>query len=369
MKSRDFNKLEAYVLQLSKHGIPACDIVVWKNHELVYRTMAGYSDHERTRVVRDTDMYNIYSNTKLFTVVATMQLIEQGKLQLEDKLYQYLPTYKGKDITIYHLLTMTSGFGYDVKGNTSFQKLMEETNGEAGTVEVMSCFANDELLFRPGERWFYSKSHDVLGAVIEVVSGMRFGEYLKKYIMDPLGMKHTTFDFQDNYVQEHISALYEYDSKNEKAIPVENKGPAWCKNVECGGGGLLSCTDDYILLVDALANGGVGKSGSRILSEVSIERIKQPQLDLLKQSQFIISHRKVGYGYGLGVRTLIDKGYGARSPIGEFGWDGMTGGYGLVDTENHIAICYMQNVMGCSYAYHTVFPETRDMIYEIFGVN
>lgn len=140
IRKRDFNKLEAYVLQLSKHGIPACDIVVWENHDLVYRTMAGYSD------------------------------------------------YKENDITIYHLLTMTSGFGYDVDESPSFQKLMKETNGEAGTVEVMSCFANDLFYFSPGERWRYSKSHDVLGAVIEVVSGMRLGVYLKKHIMEPLGI-------------------------------------------------------------------------------------------------------------------------------------------------------------------------------------
>lgn len=74
------------------------------------------------------------------------------------------------------------------------------------------------------------------------------------------------------------------------------------------------------------------------------------------------------HSYGLGVRTLIDKGFGARSPIGEFGWDGATGGYGLVDTENHIAICYMQNVMGCGYAWSKVFPETRDMVYDILRI-
>ena len=170
--------------------------------------------------------------------------------------------------------------------------------------------------------------------------------------------------FNEPYVQRHISAFYEYDEKNETAIPIQNKGSAFGKNVECGGQGLISCTDDYILLLDALANGGVGKTGNRILKKSSIEEIKKPRLDVLKQSQFIMSHGKVGYSYGLGVRTLIDKGYGAKSPLGEFGWDGMAGGYGLVDTKNHIAICYMQNVKGCNYAWQKVFPKTRDMIYE-----
>ncbi len=375
----DFSKLEEYLSGLSAHGIPACDIMVMKDHKLLYRTMAGYSDHEGTVPVSDKDLYNIYSNTKIFTVVAIMQLIEQGKLALEDKLSDYIPAFKDMTfktrkgiekattpITIYHLLTMTSGLSYDA--SPSVNKVIEETNNEASTMELINALAKDTLLFNPGERWKYSKSHDVLGAVIEVVSGMKFGDYLKKYIMDPLGMKYTTFDFFDPYVQEHISGFYEYDGVNQVAKPLPKTNSNWSNNAQCGGAGLYSCTEDYILLMDALANEGVGKTGERILSEESIEKIKEPQLDLLKQSQFILSHFKKGYSYGLGVRTLIDKGYGARTPLGEFAWDGMTGGYGLVDTENHIAICYMQNVSGCSYAWHNVFPETRDMIYDILGI-
>ena len=138
--------------------------------------------------------------------------------------------------------------------------------------------------------------------------------------------------------------------------------------MESAGGGLYSNCDDYILLVDALSNGGVGKNGYRVLSEESIEKIKTPQLNVLMQGNFIASHLKIGYSYGLGVRTLIDKGYGARTPIGEFAWDAMTGGYGLVDTENNIAVIYMQNVENCTYAWRNIFPETRDLIYEGLGI-
>lgn len=350
---------------------------------MTYRTMAGYSDVQKTKSVSDKDLYNIYSNTKLFTVVAGMQLIEQGKLNMEDAVAMYLPTYgkqtyctrKGvypveEPMTIYHLFTMTSGLTY--ASSPAIKEVVEKTKGQADTIEIISALTKDPLAFQPGERFCYSMSHDVLGAVIEVVSGMKIGEYFKQNIMDPLGMKHTTFNLEDKYVKEHLSALYEYDSKEQKAIPWSRKEtPSYhfTQNYESGGAGLISCTDDYILLLDALANGGVGKTGARILTEESIRQIQTPRLNFLQQSQFMISHFKKGYGYGLGVRTLIDKGYGARTPIGEFGWDGMTGGYGLVDTENHIAICYMQNVWGCNYAWHNVFPETRDMIYDILGID
>lgn len=373
----DFTKLDAYIAQLPEHGIPAADIAVYRDHKLIHRFMAGCSDYEGKVPVSEQDMYHIYSNTKVLTVVAVMQLVEQGKISLEDPVSKFLPSFSAltyrkrakilpvtKPLTIYHLLTMTSGFGYDHFGAV---EAALEMNPEAGTVELASALASEPLHFQPGERWMYGMGHDILGAVVEVVSGRKFGDYLEEHILEPLDMKHTTFDFSDPYVQAHISALYNYDAKLDKTVPIENSSPAWSANMQSGGGGALSCTEDYILLMDALANEGVGKTGNRILRKETIDLIRTPQLDLLKQSQFLISHMKKGYSYGLGVRTLIDKGY-SRSPIGEFAWDGLTGGYGLADPDNKIAICYMQNVENCLYAYREVFFRTRDLIYEALGI-
>lgn len=380
----DFKALEKYLDSLGDFGIPARDIVIYKDHKCVFRYMSGYSDYEGKTPVSESDLYNIYSNTKLFTVVAAMQLIEHGKLAMNDDVAKYIPAFsnlkykteKGvfktdKKITIYQLFTMTAGFSYNPYPEVD--KLIARKGAEnVNTFDIVSAFSLEPLEFEPGERWKYSRCHDVLAAVVEVVSGMKFSEYIKKYIAEPLGMKHIYFNAHDEYVKQHISAFYTYDSKNQKAIPCENNSDSQylnCKNFECGGAGMITSTDDYILLVDALANGGVSKDGKRILSFESINQIKTPQLDVLKQSQYIFSHFKQGYGYGLGVRTLIDKGFGARSPIGEFAWDGMTGGYGLVDTDNKLAVCYMQNVSNCNYAWHSVFPKTRDMIYEILNID
>ncbi len=379
----DFQHLEEYLSHLPEFGIPAGDIAVYKDHKCVFRHMVGYSDYAGTVPVSRKDLYNIYSNTKLVTVVATMQLVEQGKLNLHDPVQKFLPAYgdlvyktrAGTErvtvpMTVYHLLTMTSGLGYDPA--PAVEQLLQRQDNRATTREVIDALAQEPLSFEPGTRWKYGRGHDVLGAVIEAATGLKFSEYLKQNIFVPLGMEHTTFDTEDAYVKAHLSAYYTYDSKNKKAIPAVNVGgPAFygTAGLEGGGGGLISCTDDYVLLVDALANEGVSKDGYRILSEACIREIKTPRLDLLQQSQYILSHFKRGYGYGLGVRTLIDKGYGAESPLGEFGWDGMTGGYGLVDTENRLAICYMQNVSGCDHAWHAVFPETRDMIYNILKIN
>ncbi len=382
MECVDFGALKEYISHLQEYGIPAADIAVYKDHECVFRCMSGFRDYEGTVPVSGDDLYNIYSNTKLITVAATMQLIEQGKLELSDPVSKFLPEFASMtcktpngtrpvkaEMTVFHLLTMTSGLSY---GETpGVQRLLAQQENRASTREMAAALARDPLEFSPGERWCYGRGHDILGAIIEQVSGLRFSQYLEENIFAPLGMEHTTFRRDDPYVLEHLSAFYNYSSRTRSAIPAENKGDAgyyWVSGYEGGGGGLISCTQDYALFVDALANGGVGKTGNRILTAQSIDQLRQPRLSALQYGQFLLSHFKRGYSYGLGVRTLVDKGYGAKSPLGEFGWDGMTGGYGLVDPDNRLAICYMQNVSGCDYAWHTVFPETRDMIYKILNI-
>lgn len=379
----DFQPLEEYLNHLPEFGIPAADIAVYKDHQCVFRHMAGHSDHTGKVPVAREDLYNLYSNTKPVTVVAVMQLVEQGKLNLADPVSKFLPAYetmyyktptgdieKAKTpITVYHLLTMTAGMGYDPV--PTVEEFLKNQGRKATTVEVVNALAQEPLCFEPGTRWKYGRCLDVLAAVIEVVTGLKFSEYMKQNIFAPLGMEHTTFNEDDAYTKAHLSGFYTYDSKNRTAIPAENLGAITfldVKGFESGGAGLISSTDDYARFLDVLANDGVSKDGYRLLSEESIRQIRTPRLDLLQQSQYILSHYKRGYGYGLGVRTLIDKGFGARSPLGEFGWDGMTGGYGLVDTENRLAVCYMQNVYGCDYAWHVVFPETRDMLYDILKI-
>ena len=133
-------------------------------------------------------------------------------------------------------------------------------------------------------------------------------------------------------------------------------------NYDSGGAGLACTVDDYSLLLDALANGGVAFNGYQLLSQESIDEMRKPQLCEKAQADFARSG-KVGYGYGLGVRTLIDHSK-SKSPIGEFGWDGAAGAYALVDSENHLSIFYAQEVLGMMKAYNEIHPTLRDLVYE-----
>ena len=200
-----FTKLEQLIDSMPKRGIPACDLIVTRHGETVFRRMAGYSDAAGTKPVSENDLYWIFSATKPVTCTAAMRLVEQGKLRLDDPVSKYLPAFanptvistQGGDptpaknvMTIEHLFTMTGGLNYN--SNTPHAKAAK-ANPNTSTQELVNAFAKEPLDFEPGTFYRYSLCHDVLAAVVEVVSGMRFSDYMQKYIFDPLGMADTGF--------------------------------------------------------------------------------------------------------------------------------------------------------------------------------
>ena len=156
---------------------------------------------------------------------------------------------------------------------------------------------------------------------------------------------------------------YDYD-QNRKPVRM----PLECvynlsEDYESGGAGLISSTRDYALFLDALACGGVGKNGSRILSEESVRMMSTNQLNEKQTEDFYVLRR--GYGYGLGVRTHIEpKVSGSQSPIGEFGWDGAAGAFSMVDRENKLSLTYFQEIHGWDLKLQ---EEMRNILYECLG--
>ena len=367
-----FSKLKEYLEKISvEENIPACDCIVYHGHDVVFRHMVGYSDLEKTKPVSANDKYILYSATKPLTMTAVMQLIERGLLHLEDELYRYLPEfehmYVGDEpaknkITIEHLMTMRGGFNYNLKGK-GIQEVIKK-NPNATLAEVMTGLAKQPLDFEPGTHFRYSLCHDVLGRVIEVVSGMTYAEYMKKNIFEPLGMTDTGYSIEDAIP--NLTEQYIPDGPNQerKAVGPENSyrlTPCY----ECAGAGLVSTVDDYGKFVEAMCNYGVSGKGVRILSEKSIDMMRTNRLDETCYKDFYNETSMKGYSYGLGVRTLIDKETsGAKSPIGEFGWDGAAGAYIVIDVENQIGIFYAQEVRGMPMAV-TIHPCIRDLVYSL----
>ena len=375
----DKSILTDYLDSLKDYGIPGCECVVYHKHKRVFSHIAGYDEHSEWRASPGTNIYWLYSATKLITCTAVMQLVEKGCIGLDDPVSEYLPEYRDMKvksdlgirkaenaITIKHLLTMQSGLNYDLEA-PSIIKAIENTNGTADTRQIIEALANEPLEFEPGTHFLYSLSHDVLGAVIEVVSGMKLGKYFEQYIFKPLGMRNTGFNLTPE-LEAKMVGQYDYrpDTWSSVEIPKRNRY-VLTKSYESGGAGLYSTANDYILFLDAMCNGGTSADGYRILSAETIDLMRQDQMKGESKKDFDLFNR-IGYSYGLGVRTLIDKEIsGARSPLGEFGWDGAAGAFALIDTENNLAVFYVQHVLNCGYVYEAVHPKLRDLTYEMMG--
>ena len=375
----DKSILTNYLDSLRKYGIPGCECIVYHKHKRVFSHIAGYDENSELKSSLVTNIYWLYSATKLITCTAVMQLIEKGHIGLDDAVSDYLPEYgdmmvkhdsglrKAQNaITIRHLLTMQSGLNYNLEVPSKI-KAIESTNGTADTRQIIEALANEPLEFEPGTHFLYSLSHDVLGAVIEAASGMKLGKYFDEYIFKPLGMKNTGFNLTPE-LEAKMANQFDYrpDTWSSVKIPKKNRY-VLTKNYESGGAGLYSTADDYILFLDAMCNGGTSADGYRLLSGQTIDLMREDQLKGDSKKDFDLFGRK-GYSYGLGVRTLIEKEKsGVRSPFGEFGWDGAAGAYALIDTQNNLAIFYVQHVLNCGYVYEVVHPKIRDLTYEMMG--
>ena len=354
---------------------PSVDVLVYRNHELLFRYFTGVKDAELGGEIKGDEYYFIYSMTKMITCCCALKLFEQGKYQLDDEVSKYLPEYAkmkitqdalntenakkiasgqslGENvdaqddgyaktpITIRHLFTMTAGLDYNLFDASIKNSIAE---GKISTRDLVRAMSDKTLGFEPGTRFRYSLCHDVLGALIEVWSGEKFGDYLKKNLFDPLGMKNTFFGLpKDMSKMPSLYSKYENQSfKKQELTCVYTLSPEY----ESGGAGLTSTTEDYALFLDMVACGGVGKTGNRILNEETIKLWGTNQLSGEAADDF--DKMRQGYGYGLGVRVHMDPTRsGTISPVGEFGWDGAAGAFSMVDPVNNISLTYFQSVLG-----------------------
>lgn len=372
----NFDEITKYLDSLKEQGIPSADCIIYKNHEMLYRHMTGTSDINRSKSLRGNEKYLMFSMTKVQTMTAFMQLVEQGKVDLEDPVSKYLPAYAEltvkKDeqvvkatetLKIKHLLSMQSGLNYDLS-RPGIVRVLKEKGMKATTREIVDSFTESPLDFEPGTHFQYSLSHDVAAAVIEVVSGMSFGEYLRTKIWEPLGLKNTFFAKPVNDDIPDLAQQFIMD-ENNRIVPMEQTcNYQLSEAYESGGAGLVSCTEDYAVLADAIACGGEGKNGARIIKPETIELIKQNLLSESGREDIARSMGRVGYGYGCGMQVLMEpEKIGSPAPAGVFGWDGAAGSCITMDTSTGISVVYVMHVRNCGMAYGVIHPTLRDMVF------
>ncbi|MDR1288294.1 MAG: beta-lactamase family protein [Treponema sp.] len=381
----DFSKLTEYMDSIEKlYHVPGCDCSVYYKHREVYRHSAGYGDYAKSRPVSDDDLCWMYSCSKVACMAAVMRLAEEGKLRLDDPVGKFLPGIDRMKVreglslvplqvtpVIEDLMTMSAGFNYngllyapnDPDVWPDFKRLIREKGQSASTRELVNELFREPLDFQPRSHFLYSMCHDVLAAVIEEITGERFADYMKAAIAQPLGMKDFGYHLRPED-KDRLAAQYVFDPVSREFSGAGSANPAIItENYDSAGGGIVTRVSDYVLLADALANDGIGANGTKILSRESIDNMRKDRMTGARAADFW-KMAKYGYGYGLGVMTLVDQAAAPLVPLGTFGWDGASGAYLSADVENHIAIFYAQHVFGYADTYTVIHPKVRDLVYE-----
>ena len=388
----DFLKLREFMNHLTAWRMPGNTISVYCDHKEVFRYSSGYSDIENGIKMNGDEILNIYSCTKVSTVTAALQLYEKGKFLLDDPLYEYISEYRNmkvktedgslteakNPITLRHLFTMTAGLTYNLESN-GIKRARKLTNGKMDTITVARCIADDPLVFEPGTHWNYSLCHDVLAAVVEVISGQKFSDYVKKNIFEPIGVKEIYYHRNDD-IKKKMAQQYRFETDEKDLVKAQissggsdgtvvNIGQdvslVFGENYDSGGAGISVSVPEYAKFADMLANGGIAANGERILSSGTVELMKTNQLTLEQIKNYNWSQLK-GYGYGLGVRTMTDRAKsGSIGSIGEFGWAGAAGSTLLADTEKKLSFFYAHHMLNPQEDYY--LPRLRNVVYGCMG--
>ena len=341
-----FEKTKALCDSFLEMGIPGFDLLVYKNGEPVLRYMNGYSDRHNKIPMRGDELYDIFSCSKVMTCTAALQLWEKGLFQLEDKLSDYLPEFEHmtvrtpdggvrpaeKPIRIENLFTMTSGLNYDMN-TPALRKLKADTGGVCATRDVARAIAEGPLNFEPGAQYLYSLGHDVLAALVEVLSGQPFETYVQEHIFEPLGMTHSNFLLpMEDYRK--VAPLYRGVEQTGEVSPhYLGNVPVYRFGVKhaSGGAGCVSTVEDYIKLTEAL------REGETLLKRSTIEMMTTNRLTEEQAQTYTL---KANYGYGLGVRVAKES-----SGLSDFGWGGAAGAYLAIDIPHGITLYYAQHVV------------------------
>ncbi len=385
----NFEALKNFMDRLSSWRIPGNSVSVCVGGKEVFNYQSGYENYENKTPMTAGKLFNIFSCSKPITVTAALQLYEKGYFLLDDPLYDFIPEYKDmyiknadgsvteakNPITLRHLFTMQAGFGYDF-GLPCFKKARELTEGKMNTLEVVKCLAREPLFFEPGSHWRYSLCHDVLAAAVEVISGKKFRDYVKENIFEPLEMKDSYYHNDD--VLDKVAEMYVYANSAETDIVAMQKSASneidgKIKNVgkrvehvlgseyDSGGAGVTTSVEDYSKFASALANGGVGRNGEKIISAGTIDLLRTNQLGDVQMKDFNWQQLR-GYGYGLGVRTLVDVAKsGSCGNIGEFGWGGAAGATVLIDPSVGLSVFYTHHMLNPQEEYYQ--PRLRNVVY------
>ncbi|HEX6864944.1 MAG TPA: serine hydrolase domain-containing protein [Thermoanaerobaculia bacterium] len=266
----------AYLTEIWRSiGTPGISVAVAHKGRLVFSQGVGFADLENMVPANGSTAYNIGSVSKALTAVAVMQLVEQGKVRLDDPIQMYVPSFpdKGSPITIRHIMTHTSGIRH--YRSTDFPDSVDNENMKpvASLEEAIKIFKDDPILFKPGERYFYSSyAVNLLQGVVEKASGLAFEDYMRKHVWEPAGMSSSVFDRPERIIARRARGYQIVDGRTLNH-------PYGDLTYKFAGGGMISSADDLARFGMALNRGALLKPETLALMDKPIDPVPRHQED------------------------------------------------------------------------------------------
>lgn len=373
---------------LSRNVMAGASFLVQMGGETLIQLQKGYADLETRRPVREDSLFHLYSLTKPIVAAAAMILMERGMLDLSAPVSRYLGGFKNqrvivpgggtvpakREVTIRDLLSMTSGLPYgdrpDRAGKAAaevFEEIDRRLYGShpMTTLEIADRLGQCPLSFQPGERWMYGTSADILGAVIERISGYSLAQFLREEIFKPLDMADTGFDIPKEKQHRFVKSYLPEESGSLKEHETNFLGVRYCTAgipaFQSGGAGLISTMGDYARFASMLNNEG-SLEGRRILLPQTVRFMLQPSLLPCQREIFNLEQNQLGgYSYGSLMRILLDPGMAVFNSVrGEYGWSGWIGNLFANVPGYRLTLLYMMQKPGAG---------TSETARELFNVS
>jgi CubicO group peptidase (beta-lactamase class C family) len=380
--------------------LPGLLTMVWRKGQLAHVGASGHMDLERDKPMREDAIFRIYSMSKPITSVAMMMLVEEGLLGLDDAVFTHIPSFRSlgvyqsgmptllanqppqfitsrpeRHMKVVDLVTHTSGLTYGFMMRTAVDAAYRKAkvnafDTEGGLDGMIDQLAQIPLEFSPGARWNYSVSIDVMGYLVQKLSGMSFGEFLRERLFKPLGMNDTAFYCPPEKLDRFCSCYQPGDGgRGLKLQDDAGKSPfAAPPKLEAGGGGLVSTAHDYMRFCRMMLNGGT-LDGVQILSPKTVQLFS---LNHLPEGRDLVSmappgafsesgYDGIGFSIGCGVNVDVAK---TRLPgsTGEYFWGGAASTAFWIDPKEDLTVVFMTQVMGTD-ARLTLRRDLRTLVY------
>ena len=360
--------------EIDRGRVPGAVALVARRGRVGYFESFGQRDAVAGAPMAKDAIFRIYSMTKPITSVAAMMLWEDGRFLLGDPIAKYLPDLAGLDVaverdgmlervpavravTVQDLLRHTSGLTYEFRGSGPVHRMYKSAKVDRraqSNAEQVATLGRMPLLHQPGTRWEYGRSTDVLGRLVEVLSGETLSKFFEQHILAPLGMSDTAFHVPERH-HSRIAEAFGRDPDSGVTVQLlEVRDPP---GFESGGGGLVSTAADYARFLQMLLNGGT-LEGRRLLSRKTIEFMTADHLGPITGAPDLLIP---GHGFGLGFAVRLQAGI-AHVPgsIGQYFWGGLAGTTFWVDPAEQLFALLLIQAPGLRDYYRTLF---RDLVY------